>query len=368
MLTKKYQKIIIKSFFFFLSAAIFVNIARASFFSKSKNPPLQPTLGPGGADYKYESVVTNLFEAGTEHEYWMMEPAGSQRDSLPVVVFNHGWIAEKPIFYKAWIDHIVKKGNLVIYPQYQENLTSPSSDFTPNAIGAVKLALERLKVGRRKIDLSKFAILGHSEGAIISANMAALAKEEGLPQPKAVMCVQPAASWINTKLEDMSKIPQGTLLLALASDRDNIAFKIDAKKIFTEAINIPSEDKNLIIMPSDTYGLPKLIADHFAPCGTKDWVKMKDKWWSNVDALDYYGFWKLFDGLRDAAFLQKNREYALGNTSEQKFMGVWSDGQKVKELEIEDQNKQEAKAFPKNSDSEPKAFTKLKNLFNSRKK
>ena len=29
--------------------------------------------------------------------------------------------------------------------------------------------------------------------------------------------------------------------------------------------------------------------------------------------VDYYGFWKLFDALTDAAFKNKNRRYALGN-------------------------------------------------------
>jgi hypothetical protein len=55
-----------------------------------------------------------------------------------------------------------------------------------------------------------------------------------------------------------------------------------------------------------------------------------------INALDYYGVWKLFDGLCDAAFFGKNREYALGDTSQQRFMGKWSDGVPVKELVITD--------------------------------
>ena len=43
-----------------------------------------------------------------------------------------------------------------------------------------------------------------------------------------------------------------------------------------------------------------------------------------------------FDGLIDAAFAGKNREYALGNTPQQRFMGVWSDGVPVKELKVTD--------------------------------
>jgi hypothetical protein len=55
-----------------------------------------------------------------------------------------------------------------------------------------------------------------------------------------------------------------------------------------------------------------------------------------VNALDYYGTWKLFDALTDAAFTGKNRDYALGNTPQQRFMGVWSDGVPVKELKVTD--------------------------------
>ena len=54
-----------------------------------------------------------------------------------------------------------------------------------------------------------------------------------------------------------------------------------------------------------------------------------------IDALDFYGTWKLLDGLTDAAFHGTHREYALGNTAQQRFMGKWSDGVPVKELIVE---------------------------------
>lgn len=53
-----------------------------------------------------------------------------------------------------------------------------------------------------------------------------------------------------------------------------------------------------------------------------------------VNALDYYGLWKLFDGLTDAAWYGKSRRYALGNTAEMRFMGRWSDGVPVKEIKV----------------------------------
>ena len=66
----------------------------------------------------------------------------------------------------------------------------------------------------------------------------------------------------------------------------------------------------------------------------------------DTNALDYFGTWKLFDALTDAAFYGKNREYALGNTPQQRYMGKWSDGKPVKELIITDHPLQRSRKMP----------------------
>jgi hypothetical protein len=68
-----------------------------------------------------------------------------------------------------------------------------------------------------------------------------------------------------------------------------------------------------------------------APEGTNKVQAFKEKL-RRIDALDYYGLWKLFDGLTDAAYYNRNRDYALGNTPQQRYMGKWSDGMPVKEM------------------------------------
>ena len=55
-----------------------------------------------------------------------------------------------------------------------------------------------------------------------------------------------------------------------------------------------------------------------------------------LDALDWYGTWKLLDALMACSFDGTWCEYALGNTPEQRFMGVWSDGVPVIELNVTD--------------------------------
>lgn len=308
-------------------------------------PPHQPPAGPGGAEYRHAEVSMSSYKEDAE-QYWIFEPADPTPASAPVIIFNHGWGAINPKVYGAWIDHLVRKGNIVIYPRYQVRFKYPPEKAVKNAINAVQNALLDL-AGERKIkpDLTKLAIVGHSAGGIITANMAAAAESSGIPAPKAIMCVQPGKTqnWRGKKrlpLYDLTLIDSQTLMLVVVGDKDKLAGKKDAIKIFTRAEQIPLENKDFIRIVSDRKGFKKLRADHFSPVARNKIYDSKKPFiysiGSNkhrtINALDYYGYWKLFDSLCDAAFYGTNREYALGNTPEQRFMGLWSDGTPVKEL------------------------------------
>jgi len=331
--------------------------------------PIQPSRGPGGSEYKHGRVVANMYGTGATR-YWIFEPADPKPETAPVIIFNHGWGAMAPLYYGAWIDHIVKRGNIIIFPVYQSSLRTPMSDFTPNAAAGIRSAIIELQAqaGHVKPQLDKVAIAGHSMGGVITANLGAQWKQLGIPQSKALMCVEPGktssiAKMTAIKLADMSLIDKDTLLLAVAGDQDRLVKDVDAKRIFKESTNVFPQNKNLILMVSDMHGFPQLVADHLAPIAYNpkytdssvegaigqrliEW-RVKRKFGTSDDSpdltagedrgittLDYYGVWKLFDGLTDAAFYGLNREYALGDTPQQRFMGKWSDGTPVKELQV----------------------------------
>jgi pimeloyl-ACP methyl ester carboxylesterase len=330
-------------------------------------PPTQPATGPGGKQYAHTSVTKNRYGAGNE-EYWIFEPDAPKPASAPVVIFLHGWGGMNPLYYGAWLDHLVKRGNIVVYPRYQATLLTPIKDFTPSTLAAIKGALHRLQTerGHIKPDLNKFAVVGHSVGGLLAASVAAMADEAKLPKVRAVMSVEPGIteSPINIPLADLKKIPADTLLLALAGDQDTLVRDTDAKRIYKESTNVLAANKDYITLVTDTHGTPALQASHRAPTAMDrsydngegvgggpanpirvgnsssrpDGPTAQDRRLETmmINALDFYGTWKLFDALCDAAFYGKNREYALGNTKEQRFMGVWSDGVPVKELKVTD--------------------------------
>jgi dienelactone hydrolase len=290
-------------------------------------PPQQPSDGPGGSNYSHAGVRQSRYGCGVR-EFWIFEPSDPVPSSAPLIVFNHGWSAFFPIYYKEWIVHLVKRGNIIVYPRYQLTFMIGTRSATHNAIYAVQRAIALLQNGKHVMpDLDKFAIVGHSLGGGITAEMAALAADEGLPNPKAVMPVQPFIR-LDTMMKDFHTIPASTLLLVVVGENDTIVGNDSGKTIFTTADQIPLNRKDFIIQRTDRHGSPALVADHLAPmCIPKS---------SLVDAMDYYSTWKLFDALTDYAFYGIEQEYCLGNTTEQRFMGYWSDGVPVRELVITD--------------------------------
>ncbi|MEO7727966.1 MAG: alpha/beta hydrolase fold domain-containing protein [Burkholderiales bacterium] len=357
----------------------------ASIASAAPSPPGQPPTGPGGAEYRHREVVASSHGAGAA-QYWLFEPAAPVPKAAPIVVFLHGWGGVNPDPYRAWIDHIVKRGNIVIYPRYQADLATPVRDFAPNAAAAARNALELLRADKTHVapDVKRFALVGHSMGGILCANIAALAPQAGLPPAQAFMSVQPGKTRMIARraaavLEDLSQVPAPTLILTVAGDHDRLARDMDAKRIYHETTQVPARNKNFIVMTSDGYGSPPLEAHHFSPLArngapapavsqgrqigqlrermqergaargdvapdptravVRDEDELPDVGLATVtaaDALDFFGYWKLFDALTDAAFYGKNREFALGNTPQQRFMGLWSDGRPVREMAVFD--------------------------------
>ncbi|WP_139826288.1 alpha/beta hydrolase fold domain-containing protein [Derxia lacustris] len=345
--------------------------------SQRPSAPTQPANGPGGADLSYGAVQRNRYGEGAS-EVWIYEPTQPRPVSAPLVVFLHGWGGSNPRVYGAWIEHIVRRGAVVVFPRYQADLLAEPDRFAPQAADSVRnaIALLRNEAGHVQPQLDRVAFVGHSVGGLIAAALAARAEAESLPVPRVVMAVNPGLSERVPgarafALPDLAGIAPGTLLLAVAGDADRFAGTADARRIVAEASRVAAADKNLVLLHSDEHGTPALLADHFAALapdasydsgeprlspeiGVRERMRERGRDRiadgaeldlaasvehasaprASVDALDWYGPWKLFDALCDTAFRRLGREAALGDRPPQRFMGHWSDGVAVREAEV----------------------------------
>lgn len=290
-------------------------------------PSAQPATGPGSATYPYASVVETTYGTGGA-QYWLFEPTGSGATPLPVVLFCHGWSVLDPEPYRSWLEHLARRGCIVVYPRYQASVATLPSTFTGAVLDAVDRALDELaQPGHAVPDVARFAAVGHSFGGVLAANYAALASAAGLPVPDAVMPCEPGTGGFAVHA-DYADIAAGTLLLCVAGEDDATVGTGDAERIFREATAVPLADKDFVLLRTDRHGTPALVADHDAPAAHP--VALPP------DAFDGRGFWRWFDALTDAAWYGTNRDQALGGTAAQRDLGTWSDGVPVLEPLVTD--------------------------------
>lgn len=310
-------------------AVLLLSAAPGSWAQEPPEPPSQPAGGPGGRDYAHAAYTSDLFGRG-EDAFWLFIPSEPRPSECPVIALIHDAMELDPNIYGAWINHLARRGNAVVFPAYQSGPRTPPGDFTRNAAKGIALALTRLRAAEAVKPLDgQFALAGHGEGAVIAANLAAGWSELGIPQPGAVLCVWPehADPRRGVPLWDPGAIPAETLLVCLIGESATSDERRLARQLLDEALAVPWANKNLVTANSDDHGRPELVADRrFATGQLGSGLQ--------VNALDYFACWKLLDGLADSAFRGQNAQFALGNTPEQRFMGTWSDGTPVRELSV----------------------------------
>jgi len=296
--------------------------------------PAQPASGPGSTDYPHAAMQISKHGRGAR-QFWLFTPAEPQPTQAPIVVFLHGWGAMDPTVYGAWIKHLVRRGNIVVYPRYQEDVRTLPREMTGHAVTAVRDAIEQLQSsGPVRPDLDRFALVGHSMGAIMSVNIADRASELELPLVRAVFVAEPTFEPLVGTYDRIA--PETLLVVAIGADVKRDA---SARRIFLGSSRVPAANKNYVVIHSDDHGVPPLVSDHFSPCAAESLDADRDadrRDWRNRtrDALDYFGYWKLCDGLLDAAFFNRHREFALGDTPELRFMGRWTDGTPLREVTV----------------------------------
>lgn len=311
-----------------LSATAGPETARSSGTAVTISPPAQPATGPGGADQPWAAVRSTKHSFGNAAlDYWIFAPEGWQGSgqapaSAPLVVFLHGWLGYNPVFYEDWINHLVRAGNIVIFPCYQAGPTTPPATFTTNALTSIHDALRHLRHAPVKPAVSQGMILvSHSWGGPIAANIANRWSRERLPRPRALLLAEPFGRSLDPSL---SGIPATTTIDCVVGDADTTVGRTGCDAIW-ERIQ-QSSNHDYIWMFGDSHGTPGLVADHRAP--TSNTTR------SRLDALDWYGFWKLADALRDCTINATHCDQATGATTAESYMGDWSDGVPVHPLSI----------------------------------
>ncbi|HEX2982460.1 MAG TPA: hypothetical protein VHO28_02845 [Ignavibacteriales bacterium] len=310
----------------------------------AQTQPGQPASGYGGSDYKHASII-KIDRANDEKGFYLYMPDNPKPDSANVIVLNHGYGALNPALYGAWINHLVKRGNIVIYPRYQENLRTSPAKYTVNSAAAILRAFELLKNTSSYVKPkdSGYIIIGHSYGGVITANEAYNFAELKLPKPKAVMICAPGTGGHDKgRYSSYKNMPADIPILLISEKDDEIVGDAFAKELYNSIAATPAGKKIWLMHHPDDHGKEAVTATHSEAVSSDKAYdngqgrrRVRDRIEEAVpNAVDYYCYWRLADALIDAAFNTNDFSKVFGRGPEQTFTGTWSDGTPVKPLEI----------------------------------
>ncbi len=354
-----------------LLPVLLLGVCFAASWAHAATPPQQPEQGPGGRDYKSAEVVKRAVgtaSAGT----FVFHGADAPAKPRPVVIFLHSWGATNPGLYGGWIEHLARKGNLVLFPRFQEVNRSRPADASNLAEDLIQSALSALaEDANAKPDRERVAFIGHSAGVPLALNLAAGVSSGKVPAPKLIFGLMPGGIASDEKergilLRDLSTIDPATLIITMSGDRDYLPSDRASRLLLQGATAVPATRKLFMRAGSDDHGFPAISATLASPGSPKaDYdasaiklppdpprdPKQKSTWrWSadmalsgpqtiltqqlgnnGTDTIDYLAYWKTFDMAAEAAFAGKD---AAALTRDPKFvdMGTWSDGWPVRRL------------------------------------
>ncbi|MBV9077484.1 MAG: alpha/beta hydrolase fold domain-containing protein [Methylobacteriaceae bacterium] len=339
-------------------------------------PPAQPRSGPGSNANPDGEVVKRAVGTASAATY-VYHLAGKAAEPRPVIVLLHAWGATNPMVYGGWIDHLARRGYLVLAPAFQEAGKTRPVDAGPIAATRLRDALAALaKDPNAQPNLSRLAYLGHSAGAGVAMYLAGAAEAEKLPVPKAVFAVMPGGIASDEKargvqLRDLSRVDPSVAVVTLVGDKDFIASDRVSRRLLKETTNVPVGRKLFLRIGSDAHGFPSTsatLASPASPRETYDTAAIKlppdppvdpkaprqprPRWSADMvlsgeqqvliqqmsrnptDALDYYAFWKTFDMILDAAFGDRDMA-SLRADPTFADLGRWSDGWPMRRLSVE---------------------------------
>lgn len=299
----------------------------AAIFSRAPDPPTKP-------DFTYISPNFSVEKRGScldGTRVWIYKPATPSDPD--VIVYLHGFGVTTPDRYEGHIEHLVKQGNYVVYPQIQEG---SCEEFRGKVLGwAVKLSRKSSpakwvkRTGEVVSDVlgtlpsfGKVFLYGHSMGGAFAMMWGSLDTVHPI-EAAVVASPQPAGfdaipGFVTTLFffrfgEDIhvpEAAPSTTFPIAVIHGNDDTIAPVE--DILPSYEQLGSTSKAWYQAQTDSHGKPTLKADHLQALAKRRETKH--------DSLDWRFTWSALDqviGGKDVTDLEFD-------------MGQWSDGTPVK--------------------------------------
>ena len=177
-------------------------------------------LGCGGSNLPDRPTIVGPIGKGASG-VWLFRPAGKPKD---IVVYFHGQGGAQeatPVNHRPWIDHLVARGSVVVYPRWELTYESDPMQFV---VTGVRAATKHVDVGGLPV-----LAIGYSRGGALAVEYGAIAGGNGLPVPDRIMSIFPASVGNEQHLIDLAPLDHSTRLLILMGQDDTIVGRAGAR-------------------------------------------------------------------------------------------------------------------------------------------
>lgn len=220
---------------------------------------------------------------------------------VPTIFYSHAFGGSSSDNIVSMLNFVAQKGYAIVYVPYQTTGVSVTDRYNNLTKGFAKAAREYSNI----IDTNKVGFMGHSFGGGASFGIGYKYFTQN-NWGKNGRFIYALAQWYsyNISQAELQKIPSDTKLLTEIFNDDITNDHRMAVEIFNN-VNIPTSEKDFLLLKSDTLGGHIYLADHVVPNTTV------------FDAYDYYAYYRFIDALCDYTFNGNinGKNTALGNGS-----------------------------------------------------
>lgn len=330
----------------------------------------------------HRDVLLRVIGEGAQRVYLFMPEQPAVTGKAPMVFLHHGWQGVNPKNFGSLIEHLVRTGHVVVFPTYQDSDKTPPQIVTDAAAGADRVALDVLeKDFGITPDPARVLYLGYSMGSAISINIALNPQRYGLPAPRALVLMAPGDAYHVAKgaqaksiIGSVKHLPANLPVALITGEADATIGLPTARLLAAQMCQIHPDRRVLMVLPSDEHLGDKVLAGHGSPgapdsrydfelsrnefplrisprAPTGQAVEMPDSFITqllgksgyersgSMNQLDFYGYWKVIDGvtqgLKTGVFPESVFSKTGQITREQTFLGAWPDGTPYKPAKVE---------------------------------
>jgi dienelactone hydrolase len=295
---------------------------------------------------------------GAKRVYVFLPQAPAVSGPVPVVFFHHGWQGMNPLNYGALIDHLVREGNAVIYPVYQESAATSPQGIVETAALADRQGVEMLASRRLTPERTRILYFGYSMGAAISLDLALGPRRYGLPAPDALLLLAPGdAPAVATGpagrsiIGPVERLPKRLPIAIMTGEQDTQIGLPTGRALMARLCHAVPGRRVLMVLPGDSHDGVTVHAQHGSPgapdprydfpltdenfpmllTGQAEYAPSP-----SLNQLDFYGYWKVADALLDGLATGRLPALVFGDgTKAQLYLGTWPDATPFKPMHLE---------------------------------